>query len=285
LVQLIATNYDGSSVWTDSSGNGNNATYAGSTPPTVASFVTPNGGSAVNIAPGNNQSFLLASSLDPSSGYTVFAYLLPTNKTSPQAITGGSSSGALEYSIKNLKQHYTVEYVADIADGSTNVSTNSFSLVDLAVNSSGGAFRYNGSADGNVAGATFTSPITRIGNNEGGGDGFVGLIAEIDIYNGALSSIQISNVEAQLTAKYGIPGTIATNRPAITAKVSGNVLQLSWPAGLTGWPLLVQTNHLASGLSANTNDWSIVPGSTSVNQTNITINPALPTEFYKLVPP
>jgi hypothetical protein len=48
---------------------------------------------------------------------------------------------------------------------------------------------------------------------------------------------------------------------------------------------LVQTNHLASGLSANTNDWSIVPGSTSVNQTNITINPALPTEFYKLVPP
>jgi hypothetical protein len=285
LVQLIANNYDGSSVWTDSSGNGNNATYSGTQNPTLVASATPNGSTVVNVLT-NDGSFLLASSLDPSSGYTVFAYIQPTNNTGPQAITGGSSSGALEYSIKNLKQHYTVEYVADIADGSTNVSTNSFSLVDLAVNSSTGAFRYNGVADGaNVAGATFTSPITRIGNNEGGGDGFVGLIAEIDIYNGALSSIQISNVEAQLTAKYGIPGTIATNRPAITAKVSGNVLQLSWPAGLTGWPLLVQTNHLASGLSANTNDWSIVPGSTSVNQTNITINPALPTEFYKLVPP
>ena len=31
LVQLIASNYDGSSVWTDTSGNGNNATYSGGT--------------------------------------------------------------------------------------------------------------------------------------------------------------------------------------------------------------------------------------------------------------
>jgi hypothetical protein len=75
---------------------------------------------------------------------------------------------------------------------------------------------------------------------------------------------------------------VATN---ITAAVSGNVLQLSWPVDHTGWRLLVQTNHLAAGVSSNTNDWATVPGSAGINQTSITINPADPTEFYRLVYP
>src|ERR1035438_540617 len=66
MVQLIDTNYDGSSVWTDTSGNGNNATYSGATAPTLASFVTPNGGSAVNIPTGGGR-FTLASSLAVST--------------------------------------------------------------------------------------------------------------------------------------------------------------------------------------------------------------------------
>ena len=71
----------------------------------------------------------------------------------------------------------------------------------------------------------------------------------------------------------------------IMTSVSGNVLTLSWPADHTGWRLLMQTNHLAAGLSANTNDWVTVPGSAGIHQTNITMNLALPTEFYRLVYP
>lgn len=71
----------------------------------------------------------------------------------------------------------------------------------------------------------------------------------------------------------------------IVFSVSGNTLSLSWPADHTGWRLLVQTNNLAAGVSSNTNDWMTVPGSTSVDQTNLIINPALPTEFYQLVYP
>jgi hypothetical protein len=56
-----------------------------------------------------------------------------------------------------------------------------------------------------VAGATFGSPITRIGNNEGGGDGFVGEVAEIDIYSGVLSPTQVSTVESEFTASYITP--------------------------------------------------------------------------------
>ena len=276
LVQLIATNYNpGNGVWADSSGNNNNASYTGGSSPALASFVTPNGGSAVNITSGSG-SFLLTSSLDPSSGYTVFAYLMPTNKSGPQALTGGSASGALEYSVKNDKQHYAVEYVADIGDGATNVSTNSFSLVDLAVNSSGGAFRYNRSTDGtNVAGSTFTSPITRIGNNEGNGDGFVGQIAEIDIYSGVLSTLQISNIEAQLTTNYVTANSVTVepaNATPTNNTYAGNSITIGAPVlGATSTTTYQwQTDNGSSGASfsnisgANTTNYFVL-NTTSLN--------------------
>jgi autotransporter-associated beta strand protein len=78
---------------------------------------------------------------------------------------------------------------------------------------------------------------------------------------------------------------VNTNPTNITATVSGSTLSLSWPADHTGWRLLVQTNHLVGGISTVSTDWMTVPGSTTINQTNITINPALPTEFYRLVYP
>jgi len=78
---------------------------------------------------------------------------------------------------------------------------------------------------------------------------------------------------------------VATNPTNITATVSGGKLDLSWPADHTGWRLLVQTNHLASGISENTNDWMTVPGSTGINQTNLTLDPSKPMEFYRLVYP
>ena len=79
--------------------------------------------------------------------------------------------------------------------------------------------------------------------------------------------------------------TVNTNPTNITVTVSGNVLQLSWPADHTGWRLLVQTNNLATGISSNTNDWTTVLGSTGINQTNIPINVTQPTEFYRLAYP
>jgi hypothetical protein len=311
LVQLIATNYSPSgATWTDSSGNGNNAYYAGSSTPTLVPFVTPNGSSAVNITSGSG-SFLLSSPLAQSGGYTVFAYLMPTNKSGAQAITGGSSSGALEYSVKNDKQHYAVEYVADIGDGTTNVSTNAFSLIDLAVSSSGGAFRYNGSSDGSVAGSTFTSAITRIGNNEGGGDGLVGEVAEIDIYSGVLTYIQITNIEAQLTAEYVTASTIVIGAATVSPTnntFAGNSVTLSAPIiGGTGTTVYqwqtdngtggssfsniggaTTTNYLlnTTGLAANSYEYQLIGtpfGGTSVTSAPVTLNVQSPSAPVVLV--
>jgi hypothetical protein len=79
--------------------------------------------------------------------------------------------------------------------------------------------------------------------------------------------------------------SVNTTPTSITSVVSGKTLILSWPADHTGWRLLVQTNHLATGISLNTNDWTTVAGSAGINQTNITVDPAKKTEFYRLTYP
>jgi hypothetical protein len=78
--------------------------------------------------------------------------------------------------------------------------------------------------------------------------------------------------------------SVNTNPTNIVVSASGGVLHLSWPADHTGWRLLVQTNHL-TGLSSNPTDWTTVPGSAGINQTNIPINPANKVEFYRMVYP
>ena len=288
LIQLVATNYDPvSGIWTNVGGI-NNATYAGTQLPTLLSGVTPDGASVVNII-GNDGSFVFDSPLDQSEGYTVFAYIMPavvSNGGARYALTGGSSSGALEYNFYQGHQNYLIEYTGGGGAGTATIPTSSFSLIDVAVNSAGAAFRLNGVADGSVPGATFTQPITRIGNNHGFGDGLTGKVAELDIYSGALSYAQITNLEAQLTARFGAIVTVATNPTNLTAKlIAPNTLQLSWPPDHTGWRLLMQTNNLNRGVSDNLNDWAAVPGSQSINSTNITIVNTNLNEYYRLVYP
>ena len=92
---------------------------------------------------------------------------------------------------------------------------------------------------------------------------------------------------SQLTVDGSIQvgASVNTGPTNIVATVNGSTLSLSWPADHLGWRLLVQTNHLAAGLSTDTNDWTTVPGSAGIYQTNITIDPTKPTEFYRLVYP
>ena len=66
---------------------------------------------------------------------------------------------------------------------------------------------------------------------------------------------------------------------------TGTNLLFNWPSDHIGWRLLIQTNNQASGLSANPADWSPLPGSATTNQILAPLNPAEPTEFYKLIYP
>ncbi len=72
---------------------------------------------------------------------------------------------------------------------------------------------------------------------------------------------------------------------SVSALMSGGSLNLSWPSDHTGWRLLMQTNNLSRGISANTNDWITVPGSTLTNQMLVPLDATLPLEFYRLAYP
>ena len=79
--------------------------------------------------------------------------------------------------------------------------------------------------------------------------------------------------------------TYPTNLTAVVTGAAGTNLALSWPADHIGWRLQVQTNNLTNGISGNPADWSPVAGSATTNLENMLINPALPSEFYRLVYP
>ena len=212
-LQLQAINYNPvTGVWIDSSGNNNTATFSNGATPTLDAGVTPDLLSAVGIIGANasygvGSHFSLLNPITAGSGYTVFAYVQPSKTDTRSALTGGSSGGALEWDIYGGHDDFLQEYQADVGHGTAIVPTTSFSLLDLAVNPSNYSFKFNGSADGSGTGVSFGSSITQIGNNEGGGDYFSGDIAEIDIYQGVLTSGQIAAVEATLSGEY-IDGTI-----------------------------------------------------------------------------
>jgi len=76
--------------------------------------------------------------------------------------------------------------------------------------------------------------------------------------------------------------TVNTTPTNITSVLTGNQLDLSWPADHTGWRLQGQTNSISVGLQSN---WADVPGSVSTNRVIIPVNPANGTVFYRLVYP
>ena len=75
---------------------------------------------------------------------------------------------------------------------------------------------------------------------------------------------------------------VSTTPASIATLVTGNQLDLGWPADHTGWRLQVQTNAVTTGISSN---WVDVPGSTMVNNVSMTIDPANGVVFFRMVFP
>jgi hypothetical protein len=76
---------------------------------------------------------------------------------------------------------------------------------------------------------------------------------------------------------------IAMTPTHIAAAKAGNQLVLSWPLDHIGWTLQIQTNSLSAGLTALSNAWHDVPGSSTV--TNVMIVGSMPVSFFRLRSP
>jgi autotransporter-associated beta strand protein len=112
-------------------------------------------------------------------------------------------------------------------------------------------------------------------------------------FSGTFGATNLPSLGSSLawSNRLAIDGTLAvisvvsTTPTNLSWNVSGTNLTLSWPSDYTGWRVLMQTNHLANGISSNTNDWGAIANSQQTNQIVLPINPSLPEEFYKLIYP
>jgi len=100
-----------------------------------------------------------------------------------------------------------------------------------------------------------------------------------------LGMIWLTNTAPNFLRTNGFVGVlrVANTTPTnIVVMRAGNELTLSWPSSHIGWRLQAQTNSLSVGISTN---WVTVGGSTNTNQVVITIDPAQPAVFLRLLYP
>ncbi len=104
------------------------------------------------------------------------------------------------------------------------------------------------------------------------------------VLNGTAAAAGIHNATTDPTYLTGI-GTLLVIPPVnfnlgtIQFNVSGTTLNLAWPAN-PGWSLQVQTNSFHTGIGAN---WVTVPGSVSVTNLAVPMNPTNGATFYRLM--
>lgn len=153
--------------------------------------------------------------------------------------------------------------------GNTTISNGTLSIVypNLPTN---GTVTINANA---VLNLNFTNSVTNI---------VTGLIL-----NGVTASLGVHNASTDPTFITGIGSLLVVPPPinpypgTIQFSVSGNMLNLAWPTN-AGWLLQAQTNSLLEGISSN---WVTVPGSGSLTNLSVTMNPTNGTTFFRMVHP
>jgi hypothetical protein len=229
LLSLQSSDYNATTgVWSDSSGNGDDA-FAGGAFPTLVANSTPNGSSAVDFT-GTLQSLQLLNPI-AAQDVTIFAYILPSANQSASGDRGAIISGGgggFEYGITDFAKYGNSEQDAlrtseeDLGASTSSVSTSAYSVVDVSESLTlGGTYRLNGVDDGSLlaSAAGTTKFLTTIGSQDTGSEFFSGDIAAIEVYSGTMTDAQRAVIEGDLIATYAT----STPEPSTWALLLGGL--------------------------------------------------------------
>ena len=189
---------------------------------------------------------------------------------SSQTLSNSTSTATLNGNINTGTGTFALTYASGTPSFSvTNGTLTVPSTTTFKVNNTGAALAIGSyklistNLDGSGFVGTSTLPAVTVGGNGvAGGAG--------------TPALQVNNSELYLV----VPSGVNTNPTNITATVTGSMLSLTWPGDHLGWTL--QTNAVDL---ANTNDWFAYPGSASVTNVNITIDPTQTNVFFRMVYP
>ncbi|HLJ97206.1 MAG TPA: hypothetical protein VKU02_28865 [Gemmataceae bacterium] len=200
VLELKVANYDPiAGVWSDSSGQGNDALGLVS-PPSLTPGQTPNG-SAVVTFDGTN--YLTLTPGISSAGFTCFAYVRPNSGDSRTIVGGGT--GSFQYRVGGDgfgdKQEVLQRNLVRLGESTTDVSTVNFQIISIAFAAGGGPFRLAETDDGTPRNL-FSSPTNLVGAASGPGELYSGDIAEIRIYNTVLSDTDRAAIEEEIRQTY-----------------------------------------------------------------------------------
>lgn len=182
-------------TWTDSSGSGNSATSSGSNRPTYKTNIL-NGLPVIRFTSASSH-YMVTPSISWTH-QTIFIVIKGTGTGYPSAFTSGSENGIIYNFTANKLEIYNGPRI-DIGDFS------SFAYATIKREASTATtVRRNGTQTGTNATVNIPgSGAVRIGSHFAG-DFFPGDIAEYLIYDAALGTTDIEDVEAYLADKYAL---------------------------------------------------------------------------------
>jgi hypothetical protein len=130
------------------------------------------------------------------------------------------------------------------------------------------------------------APLSQFGGVASGGTYLINTFDALAIGWRATANTFATAIDInQITVNATFATPVSLMPTNIVFQVVGGQIQLSWPVTHLGWKLQVQTNSLATGLAPSPANWVDWPGSESVTQQVITIDPANPTVFFRLAKP
>lgn len=194
--QLVLSDNDPVSTWTDASGNGNDATGSGGSRPTYKTGIL-NGLPVVRFD-ATDDVLATAMFIDDPTEYTILVVYNHTTSSGNHRVIQGSNNWLIG-GYSGAHRFYNGAFIIGPA-----VSANVFVKAIAFFGGGTAEFRVNGSSQGTNGNTTGPGTIYIGAGGTSPGEKLDGDVAEICVYDRKLTTDELTDLESYVTDKYGV---------------------------------------------------------------------------------